>query len=166
MAILQPRLADGLAAIQPNDNINVITIAGMGGNLIRHILEAGRAKLTGTEKLILQPNVGEDTVRRWLMTNAYQIKAEQILAEDGHIYEIITAVKVPQKVSYTEKELKFGPFLIREKSPVFIEKWQEEVRLLERVISNMQKASHKNTQKINLISDEIQIIKGVISRES
>lgn len=36
------RLADGLAAIKPEDQINAVTIAGMGGSLIKDILEAGK----------------------------------------------------------------------------------------------------------------------------
>ncbi len=43
------RLANGLDAIEPTDQINAITIAGMGGALIRDILEAGakQHRLTG-----------------------------------------------------------------------------------------------------------------------
>ena len=35
------RLANGLDAIEPEDQIDVISICGMGGTLIRDILEAG-----------------------------------------------------------------------------------------------------------------------------
>ena len=54
------RLADGLAAIQPDDQIDTVVIAGMGGTLIRTILENGKSqqKITGKERLVLQPNVG------------------------------------------------------------------------------------------------------------
>lgn len=38
------RLANGLDAIEPEDQIDVISICGMGGTLIRDILEAGRKK--------------------------------------------------------------------------------------------------------------------------
>lgn len=164
--ILHPRLADGLAAIEPGDNVNAITIAGMGGNLITHILEDGKAKLSGKEKLILQPNVGEPVVRKWLMANRYKIFAEQILKEDGHIYEIITAKKTEQAVSYSELQLKFGPFLLKEKSPVFVEKWQQEVRLLEKVILSMHQAVHQDTVKIASIQKEIDTINEVIKVES
>ncbi|MDM7517330.1 tRNA (adenine(22)-N(1))-methyltransferase TrmK [Lentilactobacillus sp. TOM.63] len=163
LSVLQPRLADGLDAIQPADKIDAITIAGMGGNLISHILENGYGKLTGQEKLILQPNVGEGVVRTWLMTHRYQIKAEQILSEDDHIYEIITAVKAPTKLAYTDRELKFGPFLMKEKSPIFVAKWQSEIKLLERVLNNMKKASHEDIPKMAAIRAEVQMIKEVIA---
>jgi len=50
------RLADGLAAIEPEDEITAISICGMGGETIRDILDAGKARLSGQERLILQPN--------------------------------------------------------------------------------------------------------------
>ncbi|MEY2348959.1 tRNA (adenine(22)-N(1))-methyltransferase [Lentilactobacillus buchneri] len=164
--ILHPRLADGLAAIEPGDDIDAITIAGMGGNLITHIFEAGKAKLIGKEKLILQPNVGEPVVRNWLMANQYRIFAEQILKEDGHIYEIITAKKAAKPVTYSKLALQFGPFLLQEKSPVFVEKWQEEIGLLKRVIKNMRQATTPDTAKMAAIQAEIKLINEVIKVES
>ncbi|PAL01622.1 SAM-dependent methyltransferase [Lentilactobacillus parakefiri] len=166
LGVLHPRLADGLAAIEPGDDINAITIAGMGGNLITHILEAGKERLVGKEKLILQPNVGEPVVRSWLMANQYRILAEQILKEDGHIYEIITAKKTAKPVKYSELALKFGPFLLKEKSPVFVEKWREEMGLLARVIKNMEQATIPDTAKIAAIQSEINLINEVIKVES
>ena len=86
------RLANGLDAIEPEDQIDVISICGMGGTLIRDILEAGRKnRLTGKERLVLQPNIGEPTLRRWLMANDYSIIDETIVEENRKLYEIIVA---------------------------------------------------------------------------
>ncbi len=89
------RLANGLDAIQPQDGITAVTIAGMGGSLIRDILEAGKLnqRLSGQERLILQPNIGERTLRSWLQENQYKIQSEKILEENKKIYEIIVAEK-------------------------------------------------------------------------
>ena len=77
------RLANGLDAIQPQD-----AITGMGGSLIREILEAGKLhqRLSGQERLILQPNIGERTLRSWLQENQYKIQSEKILEENKKIY--------------------------------------------------------------------------------
>ncbi len=163
--VLHPRLADGLAAIQSDDAIDTITIAGMGGILISHILEAGKDRLTGREKLVLQPNVGESVVRNWLMTHQYQIRAEQILTEDHHTYEIITATLAAHQVAYTPDEIKFGPFLLQERSPIFIEKWREERTQLGRVIESMHQATQPNEPKIQQIQQQIQKIDEVINHE-
>ncbi|MCH5461342.1 tRNA (adenine-N(1))-methyltransferase [Lactobacillus sp. LC28-10] len=164
-AVITARLADGLAAIQPEDKIDTVTIAGMGGTLITKILEDGKAHLTHKERLILQPNVGEDNVRRWLQDNRYQIVAERILAEDGHIYEIIVADPVDKPVAYTAVELKFGPFLLKEKSPVLQQKWRREQTRLDQVIATMQQAKNAPKQKIAAFQQERDQIQEVILNE-
>lgn len=161
--ILVARLADGLAAVTPADRIDTVTIAGMGGPLIRHILEADPEKLTGVTRLVLQPNVGERTVREWLAANAYAIQAERILAEDGHIYEIIVADKVAEPVSYSAAELLFGPVLMKEKSPVFVEKWQHELQRAQRAIEQMQRAKEVPTAHLAAAQHKIELIKGVLA---
>ena len=42
-------------------------------------------------ELVLQPNVGEDFVRRWLVRRGYVLQAEMLLEEDSHLYEILHA---------------------------------------------------------------------------
>ena len=117
-----PRLADGLAAIEPADKVDTITIAGMGGSLIASILEKDKNKLTGIKRLVLQPNVGESQLREWLMNNHYQIMNEKIIEEDNHIYEIIVAEPSVVPFRYSKYELDFGPFLLENKGPVFRKK--------------------------------------------
>lgn len=93
----------------------------MGGTLIKNILENGKSHLSGDELLILQPNVGEDRLRTWLMNNQYEISDETILREDGHTYEIIVAKKTDEPVQYSQQEIKFGPYLLKQHSDVFVD---------------------------------------------
>ncbi|MCH4168319.1 MAG: tRNA (adenine(22)-N(1))-methyltransferase TrmK [Streptococcaceae bacterium] len=157
---IQVRLANGLAAIQPDDQINTITIAGMGGQLISEILKANPEKLEGVARLILQPNVGEYGLRRWLNQNNYKIVAEAILQEHQKIYEVIIVEKGNQKL--TEKALFFGPFLMQEKSTVFIEKWQHELLNKKRILEKLKQAKQINELKISQFNQEICWIHEVI----
>lgn len=160
---IDTRLADGLLSVQPEDKIDCVTIAGMGGTLIKNILENGNSHLSGNELLILQPNVGEDRLRTWLMNNQYEISDETILREDGHTYEIIVAKKTDEPVKYTEQEIKFGPFLLKQHSNVFVEKWENEIERIEMVIDQMNLAKHdKPVDKINSMKKEIEEIKEVL----
>lgn len=162
------RLADGLDAIEPADQIDAITICGMGGVLIRDILEAGKCnrRLTGEERLILQPNVGEKNVREWLAQHDYCLIEEAILEENDKIYEIIVAEKAVTPVSYSNQELLFGPFLVVEKSPVFIKKWRQELKQREYVLQQLRKASHGQQDKIQQFEQEVATIKEVLMHES
>ncbi|EJT84467.1 hypothetical protein PPS11_21914 [Pseudomonas putida S11] len=85
------RLADGLAAVEPGDRISVISICGMGGDTMCEILEAGKQRLAGVTRLVLQPNGAERELRQWLMGNGYRIVSEELLRENRFDYEIIVA---------------------------------------------------------------------------
>ncbi|AWD62225.1 SAM-dependent methyltransferase [Limosilactobacillus reuteri] len=161
-----PRFADGLAAIEPADKVDAITIAGMGGSLIASILEKGKDKLTGIKRLILQPNVGESQLREWLMNNHYQIMTEKIIEEDNHIYEIIVAEPSVVPFRYSKYELDFGPLLLENKGPVFKKKWQEYLQREAHVIDQMQKAQQPPVKKINEINQFLSQVKEAITNDN
>lgn len=161
-----PRLADGLAAIEPADKVDTITIAGMGGSLIASILEKDKNKLTGIKRLVLQPNVGESQLREWLMNNHYQIMNEKIIEEDNHIYEIIVAEPSVVPFRYSKYELDFGPFLLENKGPIFRKKWQEYLQREAHVIDQMQKAQQPPLKKINEINQFLSQVKEAIADDN
>ena len=154
---IQVRLANGLAAFEESDQVSVITIAGMGGRLIASILEEGFDKLAHVERLILQPNNREDDLRSWLQDHGFQIIAESILEEAGKFYEILVVESGQMKLS--AKETRFGPFLSKEVSPVFVQKWQKEVSKLEFALGQIPEKNHEDRQ---VLVDKIQAIKEVL----
>lgn len=154
---IQVRLANGLEAIGPIDQISTITIAGMGGRLISDILEAGKDKLQGVERLILQPNNREDDVRRWLEKNHFSLVAETILEENGKVYEILVAEPGQMKLSHMER--RFGPYLLNEKSGVFVQKWTKE---LEKLHYALEQVPLERLEDRSAISQKIQQIEEVL----
>ncbi|WP_422419570.1 tRNA (adenine(22)-N(1))-methyltransferase [Pseudomonas sp. GZD-222] len=133
------RLADGLAAIEAADAITAISICGMGGETIRDILDSGKARLSGQERLILQPNGGEQPLRQWLMANGYRILSEEVLRENRFDYEIIVAERAGP-VQYTAEELYFGPLQLQARSPAFLLKWQRLLKLKQKTLNNFARA--------------------------
>ena len=154
---IQVRLANGLAAFEEADQVSVITIAGMGGRLIATILEEGLDKLSNIQRLILQPNNREDDLRIWLQDNGFQIVAESILEEAGKFYEILVVEAGQMKLSASD--VRFGPFLSKEVSPVFVQKWQREAAKLEVALSQI---PEKNLAERQILADKIQAIKEVL----
>ncbi|HES9507421.1 TPA: tRNA (adenine-N(1))-methyltransferase [Streptococcus pneumoniae] len=154
---IQVRLANGLAAFEETDQVSVITIAGMGGRLIARILEEGLGKLANVERLILQPNNREDDLRIWLQDHGFQIVAERILEEAGKFYEILVVEAGQMKLSASD--VRFGPFLSKEVSPVFVQKWQKEAEKLEFALGQI---PEKNLEERQVLVDKIQDIKEVL----
>jgi tRNA (adenine22-N1)-methyltransferase len=133
------RLADGLAAIKPADAITAISVCGMGGETIRDILDSGQAYLSGRERLILQPNGGEQPLRHWLMENGYTILSEELLRENRFYYEIIVAERATP-VSYSAEQLYFGPVQMQARSPLFLAKWQRMLRQKQKTLASFERA--------------------------
>ena len=154
---IQVRLANGLAAFEEEDQVSVITIAGMGGRLITTILEEGLEKLSNIQRLILQPNNREDDLRIWLQDHGFQIVAESILEEAGKFYEILVVEAGQMKL--VASDVRFGPFLSKEVSPVFVQKWQKEATKLEFALSQI---PEKNLEERQIMADKIQAIKEVL----
>ena len=154
---IQVRLANGLTAFEEADQVSVITIAGMGGRLIARILEEGLDKLANVERLVLQPNNREDDLRIWLQENGFQIVAESILEEAGKFYEILVVEAGQMKLS--SSDVRFGPFLSKEVSPVFVQKWQKEAEKLEFALGQI---PEKNLEERQVLVDKIQVIKEVL----
>lgn len=159
---IKVRLADGLDAIEPSDQINTVIIAGMGGSLISAILERGQAKLTSVKRLILQPNVGEEGLRQWLSNHRFQINAEEILSEDGHVYEIIMAEPAIIPVQYDERELVFGPLLLEKKGPIFHHKWDEAYQRDVKAVQQMKMAANPPREKIARFDHRLALIKEIL----
>lgn len=154
---IQVRLANGLAAFEEADQVSVITIAGMGGRLIARILEEGLDKLADVERLILQPNNREDDLRIWLQDHGFEIVAESILEESGKFYEILVVEAGQMKLSASD--VRFGSFLSKEVSPVFVQKWQKEAEKLEFALGQI---PEKNLEERQVLVDKIQAIKEVL----
>lgn len=152
---IEVRLANGLAAFEPSDQVEAITICGMGGRLIADILDAGKEKLAQVNRLILQPNNREDDLRNWLQANQFTIVAEKIMTENDKFYEILVAEHGNEQLS--TRDLHFGKFLSTEKSPVFVSKWEREVDKLEYALASIPESNEADrsalSQKITLIKE-------------
>ena len=157
------RLADGLAAIEAGDDITAVSLCGMGGETIRDILDSGRARLSGRERLILQPNGGEQPLRQWLMENGYQILNEELLRENRFYYEIIVAERT-EAMTYTAEQLYFGPLQMQARSPEFLAKWQHILREKRKTLASLEQARQAvPEQKVQEIVQQVKWIEQLLA---
>ncbi|GGP12696.1 tRNA (adenine(22)-N(1))-methyltransferase [Oceanobacillus neutriphilus] len=168
---IDARSGDGLAVLKEGE-VEQIVIAGMGGSLITSILEKSPAIAKSAGRIIAQPNVDARVVRQWFNQNDFILIAEEIVGEQGHIYEILVAdrhtnVSSPynDNPQIKDKQLLLGPYLLAEKNNTFIKKWSLEEANLERIISQMQQAKQVNQEKISAFQTELQWIKEELHHE-
>ncbi|ARJ49872.1 tRNA (adenine(22)-N(1))-methyltransferase [Staphylococcus lutrae] len=154
------RLGNGLTIIKSTDQIDTVTICGMGGPLITRILTEGIPFIANHPRLILQSNIQSEPIRRFLQDHGYQITTEVLVKERAHIYEIIVADS--GKMNLTEKDFKFGPFLHTEPNRLFIEKWERELTALHDIKQQLHPEKHQ--QRYQEIEKQENEIKEVLAR--
>lgn len=160
---VEVRLGDGLNILSETDRINEIVIAGMGGTTITNILNEGKDQLKNIQTLILQPNNKAYKVRKFLFNNNFTLKNEYILEENNLFYEILLAVpsvhsKGPEVYDnhQLERQLYFGPYLLKENSETFKRKWREEAEKLRKIITQMKSSEHSSQKRLNTFEQQLQ----------
>ena len=162
------RKGNGLEVLAAGE-ASAITICGMGGSLITRILDEGKEKLSGQERLILQPNIGSQFIRKWLMDKDWQLIAEEILEEDGKIYEILVAEKGEPNKPYdgqnAEAAILMGPYLLKGQNEVFKKKWNQELTHWRRIIRQVEESGNERSmEKKEELARLIEIVEEALER--
>lgn len=101
-------VGDGAMALPEEPEVAVI--AGMGGETISAIIEAGRSRL-GNARLLLQPNVAQKELRLRLAKAGYAIRDERIVRDGRRLYLILVAE--PGEMHLDDRMATIGPILMR-----------------------------------------------------
>ncbi len=166
--VISVRLGDGLEVIEQGE-VDCITIAGMGGALIASILDNGKDKLASIKRLVLQPNISAISIRKWLIENNWELIGEEILEEDGKIYEILIGERGDPHRPYkknVDMGLLLGPFLVQKQNQTFKKKWTAEMKNWLRIFEALEGAAHSSETnekrqeiiaKIKLVEEALKI---------
>lgn len=153
--IISVRQGDGLKILRTGE-VDTICIAGMGGGLICEILNDSPEILNSAENLILQPMNATEKVKFWLEKNFWFIGDLDLAEAGGIIYEIIFAVKNPEKISAPTK---------KENSPLLKKFFEQDLKKLLRVESEMMKSpAAVETEKFSRLQKKIELFKTEIAR--
>ena len=150
-----PMFSDGISEL-PSD-VNVVVLAGMGGNLVVSILKKDKQKLKNVNAIIVDAHSCIPKIRKEICDLGYAIADEKIIKEDGIFYEIIKFIKA-EKAFYGENDFEFGPILRNEKSATFKEKYQSRIDEIDNIISN----NSIPKSRLELLNKEKSRIKGIL----
>lgn len=143
-----PLLGNGLDPII-DKKVDMISVCGMGGLLMSEILDA-HLDYVEDKILFLQANTAIDLLREYLMNHNLQIIDEALVKDAHHIYEIMVAKKGHQELD--EKDILFGPVLRKQKDPLFIEKWERELKIQRRILDSLNIEHEKYAKVLHSIA--------------
>ncbi len=146
------RLSNGLQKLMPGE-ADAIVIAGMGGLLIKSILEEGSLK-EGT-LLILQPMLAIKELREYLYKSGFGIENEYLAKEDEKIYNIIVA-RVGYKTDYVIDDILVGRNIQKNSPELFCYYKTKEVNVRNKILNGLKSAKNPDKAAIENITKELE----------
>lgn len=157
---IETRVSDGLNSFFEYE-IDTIIISGMGGILIKDILNTNLDIAKTAETLILSPNNSLDVVRKFLVNNNFKIIDEKDVFENSKYYQILK-VSYGKDLFYEDYEYNYGKILIKNKSKNLKLFLENELNKYSLIIDKIEKSS-MNTKRIDDINMIIKDIKVVLN---
>lgn len=155
------RLGDGLETILPFE-IDTVVIAGMGGLLIRDILDKDKKKANTITHFILQPNIASKELRKYLYENNFEIIDEGLIKEGDKFYEVIYAKKGK---AYIHKDIYYeiGEKLIINKNPLLKQFLNHKIGTLEEILEELEgKKTEKSIKRREEVNKNLIELKEVL----
>ncbi|MBZ2175715.1 class I SAM-dependent methyltransferase [Schnuerera sp. xch1] len=157
------RLGDGLEIIKPFE-IDTVVIAGMGGILIKDILNKNKDIAESITNFILQPNIATKELREYLYQNEFEIIDEKLVEEGNKFYEIIYAKKGKMYLK-DNIYLELGEKLILNRNPLLKRFIYHKIGILEDILQQLQdKDTEKSKDRYYELMDNIKELKGVLNK--
>ncbi|MCR5678244.1 MAG: class I SAM-dependent methyltransferase [Agathobacter sp.] len=157
------RLSDGIEALQDGEADSLI-IAGMGGEVVLHILKAFPEKCRHFKEMILQPQSDVDKVRRYLRENDFKIVDEDMILEDGKYYPMFKVVPLSCGESWQKMKENarivcdlYGPLLLRNGNPVLRKFLVKENKILRSIQVGLETQTQTESIAIRLKEVELQL---------
>jgi tRNA (adenine22-N1)-methyltransferase len=148
------RLGGGLEPLK-NNEAQAVIIAGMGGNLIRDILENDFDKVKKLEYLILQPAQNPEVLREYLYTNDYEILDEDICLDDNKYYELFKVrYKKGDYISLENLFYEISPLMLNKKLPLLKAYIESKIEKNKKVIEFITDSTEHAIMRRNELKDK------------
>lgn len=151
-SLIKPSLSDGISDLDAS--VDTLIIAGMGGKLIKKILNNNKEKLASIDTIIIDAHNDRDEISSFLADCNYELVDNVFFYDSNKPYDVMKWRKTNKKISYTKEQLEFGPLNMVNKPASWVFYWQKEInRITEILESNELPLSVKNeySERIKLI---------------
>ena len=107
---IETRISDGFTALQPGE-AQIAVLAGMGGRLMKRMIEEGHPLALGIRMLILQPQSEAPELWESVRQNGWTVIDERMVFEDGKFYTMMRAIPSENYVEGMRSSDDVGAFL-------------------------------------------------------
>ena len=135
------RLSNGLKELKAGE-ADIIVIAGMGGILIKNILNSSPDIIEDDTVLILQPMTAPIELRQFIFENGMKIDDEYVVREENKYYNIFEISK--GKAEIDDEMLYIGKNLCKNSSECYFDYLKYKAGVCKKIIEGMDKSAAKD----------------------
>ena len=150
---IETRLSDGVQKLGVGEADSIL-IAGMGGELVMHIISDGMEVCRNAKELILQPQSELGKVRKFLRENNFEIIDEDMIIEEGKYYPMMKVVPVEEIALWEvlpEEVIPacdmYGPFLLKNGNPSLRKYLVKQHKQLTKILKELEKQPESESIK-------------------
>lgn len=161
-ALMDFRLGSGFETLNAGE-ANGAVIAGMGGILIRELLEKSMEVIKEMDFILLQPAQNPEILREYLYTNKFIVVDEELVREDRRYYEYMVVKFDPNKSTTLENHIDYtiGDLLLKKKHPLLEEYLTSKIKEMEEILSKINITSENAKTRSKIISQKINELRSV-----
>lgn len=160
---LEFRLGGGLSPLKDNE-VEEVIIAGMGGNLIRDILEDDISKVSNLDVLVLQPAQNPEVLREYLYKNNYEILKEDLCYDEGIFYELFKVKRAEGNATELDSiYYEISPILLRQKHPLMKSYLEFKIKEYSKILTFITEATVSANARRKDIEGKITIMQSMLN---
>lgn len=141
---IDTRHGNGLETIKEYE-VDTVIIAGMGGILIKDIVDKSWSKRDSITNFILQPNIATSELRKYLIEKNFEILDEKLVKDGKKYYEILYVKKGLNKFE-EDPFYEIGNKLIENKDPLLKDFINYKLKINLSIIKELEKEDGDNSK--------------------
>jgi len=134
--VIECRLGAGLNVFKPRE-VDSIIIAGMGGNLIRDIIEEDLDVFKSMDYAVLQPVQNPEILRKYLLERGFIIIDEDLCKDENKYYEIIKVKFGMNPIKKEEVFYEISEGLMQKNHPLLKEYIDSKIKKYNKIFLNI-----------------------------
>lgn len=152
-------LSDGACELVPGRQ-DVIIVCGMGGELVRHIMEEGEVVFKSAKRIVLGPQSQVADLRRFLVSRKYRTLCEKMVYDQGKYYFLMSVVyDSSTSDALTDVQAEFGRELLINRDEVLYKYLLREREIARGVLLRIPEGNEDRTkciERLKLIEEAME----------
>ena len=152
------KLGNGFEPLEVNE-VEEVVIGGMGGNLIRDIIEKDLNKAASCNYLVLIPAQNPEVLREYLYKNDFEIIKEDLCFDEGIYYELFMVKKAEGHATELDSiYYEISPILLRQKHPLMKDYIDYKIEEYNKILGFIKDDRESALKRKSEVSEKIEIL--------